>query len=287
LTTIRDLLSWAEQILAHSGTPSPRVNAEWILTEILSCSRPALYLHAQKSVSESQTRRYQSLIQRRALRIPLQHLLGKTEFFGLPFTTSPSALIPRPETETLINQVLPCLQNHPSPHILDVGTGSGIIAVTLSHELPKAQVLATDISLPALQLAKHNAARNGVSNRISFIQSDLLSALNPKAQFHAIVSNPPYISTGNIDGLDPEVRDHDPHLALDGGIDGLFFYRLLIPQSIPHLKPNGFLIFEIGHDQADTVSALIAQYPAFHLPTVEKDLSGYPRVVKTQKRVDR
>ena len=284
MTTICDLLSWAEQILAHSGIPSPRVDAEWILVEILSCSRSALYLHAQKSVSESQTSHYQSLIQRRALRIPLQHLLGKTEFFGLPFTTSPSALIPRPETETLIDQLLLHLRFHPSPHILDIGTGSGIIAVTLSHELPKAQVIATDISRSALQLAKHNAARNGVSNRISFIQSNLLSALNSKAQFNAIVSNPPYIPTCDINTLDPEVRDHDPHLSLDGGPDGLAIYKKLIPQTVLHLMPGGLLALEIGHDQAEAISNLIIQSSCFSFPTVHNDLSGYPRVVKTQKQ---
>ena len=189
---------------------------------------------------------------------------GQHRIYGLPFYTSPDALIPRPETETLVEIVLDQLKNVTKPRILDIGTGSGIIAITLSKALTGSHVIATDISRKALYLASQNACLNGVSNRISFLQTDLLTPFAPPEGFDAILSNPPYIPSHAIDALQPEVRACDPHLALDGGCDGLDFYRKIIPTSVPLLAPDGLLGLEIGHDQADAVTQLLARQSGPH-----------------------
>lgn len=280
--TIPALLSWAEDVLIHANLNSPRVDAEWILTHILGCSRAELSLSPPPTSQQINTFRH--LVTQRTTRIPLQHLLGETEFYGLPFKTTPQALIPRPDTETLVEAVITRLKNHLAPTLLDIGTGSGIIAITLAHALPQAQVIAIDISQPALRLAQENAHLNQVKNRIHFLQSNLFDALGSHIQFDAIVSNPPYIPTSHIATLEPEVRHFDPHLALDGGKDGLDIYRTLIPQSLPHLKPKGILALEIGHDQAQTVSHIITQHPQLTHPTILLDLAGHTRSLLTQKQ---
>ncbi len=280
--TVLQLLSWAEDMLSQAGVSTPRVDAEWILVDILQCRRSELVLHPAPSPQQVET--YHDLITQRSKRIPLQHLLGETEFYGLPFKTTPEALIPRPDTETLIETVVARLKDHPAPTLLDIGTGSGIIAITLAHELPRAQVFAMDIAKPPLKLAHQNAHLNRVSQRIHFILSNLFSALIQMPKFDAIVSNPPYIPTQDMLSLEPEVLNHDPHLALDGGSDGLSFYRKIIPQSIPHLTPDGILALEIGYDQANAVSLLIEQHPQWGPISAHKDLFGHTRVLISQKQ---
>ena len=241
-------------------------------------------MRARQPLTPAQNATYRNLIHRRADRIPLQHLLGNTEFYGLLFHTSPDALIPRPETETLIEATLNQLKNYTNLRILDIGTGSGIIAITLSKALEGSHVIATDISRKALHLARQNAHFNGVLDRISFLQTDLLTPFTKPESFHAILSNPPYIPSHAIDALQPEVRDFDPHLALNGGCDGLDFYRKIIPASIPLLVPGGLLALEIGHDQADAVTQLLnRQMGLTHIATYT-DLGGYPRAVLAQRR---
>lgn len=280
--TIASLLSWAEDELLQADIPSPRADAEWMLVHILHCKRSELIHHPPLSVSQLTT--YQNLVAQRCQRIPLQHLLGNTEFYGLIFISTPDALIPRPDTETLVETVLDHLQHKDAPKILDIGTGSGIIAVTLAHELPNAQVFAIDISKPALRLAKQNAHLNGVEDRTHFLQSTLLSSLHATTQFDAIISNPPYIPTTDIATLAPEVRDHDPHVALDGGPDGLDFYRQLIPQSLPHLLPKGLLALEIGHDQCPIITNIFAQHPQFIQTRAHRDLAGHTRILLSHKQ---
>lgn len=275
--TIPSLLSWAETVLANAHVSSPRVDAEWILAHVLNSKRSELLFQSSPSPALLET--YQQLVAQRAQRIPLQHLLGETEFYGLSFHISPNALIPRPDTETLIEVAVHHLKTFVAPRILDIGTGSGIIAITLAHELPKARVTALDISSLALSLAHQNAQHNQVGNRVHFVQSDLFSALKAEQSFDAIVSNPPYIRAHHIERLEPEVQDHDPHLALDGGKDGLKFYRKIIPNSLAHLKPHGILALEIGHDQAEAVQSLFKLHPEFSNISMVKDLSDNPRVV--------
>jgi len=280
--TVLQLLTWAEDILLQAGVSTPRVDAEWILVDILQCSRSELVLQPPPPSQQIET--YHHLITQRSKRIPLQHLLGETEFYGLPFKVTPDALIPRPDTETLIETLIARLKDHPAPTLLDIGTGSGIIAITLAHELPRARVIALDIAKPALKLAQQNAHLNRVSHRTHFVSSNLLSALIQTPKFDAIVSNPPYIPTSDILRLEPEVLNHDPHLALDGGSDGLAFYRKIIPHSIPHLTPKGLLALEIGYDQANTVSHIIKQYPQLGPIFAQKDLTGHTRILISQKQ---
>lgn len=280
--TVLQLLSWAEDTLYQAGVPTPRVDAEWILVDILRCNRSELVQYPTPSSQQIET--YRHLITLRSKRIPLQHLLGETEFYGLPFKTTPDALIPRPDTETLIEAVVAHLKDHPAPTLLDIGTGSGIIAITLAHELPRARVLATDIAKPSLKLAQKNAHLNHVSHRIHFVSSNLFAAFTQTPKFDAIISNPPYIPTQNILTLEPEVLDHDPHLALDGGADGLTFYRKIIPQSLTHLTSKGLLALEIGYDQAHTVSHIITQHTHFGPIFAQKDLAGHTRVLLSQKQ---
>ena len=283
-TSIHYLLIWSRDILIKAGVPSPQADAEWTLAHVLECSRSELLMRAHQPLTPAQNATFRNLIHRRADRIPLQHLLGNTEFYGLPFHTSPDALIPRPETETLVEIVLNQLKNCTNPRILDIGTGSGIIAIALGKSLPRSQVIATDISRKALYLASQNARLNGVADRISFLQTDLLTSFATPESFHAILSNPPYISSNTIDALQPEVRACDPRLALDGGCDGLDFYRKIIPTSVPLLAPGGLLGLEIGHDQARAVTQLLSrQIGLTHIAT-HTDLGGYPRVVLAQRR---
>ena len=283
-TSIHHLLIWARDILIKAGVPSPQADAEWTLAHVLECPRSELLMRAPQPLTPAQNATYRDLIHRRADRIPLQHLLGNTEFYGLPFHTSPDALIPRPETETLVEVTLNQLNTCTNPRILDIGTGSGIIAITLSKSLPEAHVIATDISRKALHLASQNAHFNGVLDRISFLHTDLLTPFAKPESFHAILSNPPYIPNHAIDALQPEVRNCDPRLALNGGRDGLDFYRKIIPASIPLLAPGGLLALEISHDQADAVTQLLSrQIGLTHIAT-HTDLGGYPRVVLAKRR---
>lgn len=283
-TSIPHLLTWARDILIKAGVPSPQADAEWTLAHVLDCSRSELHLRAHQPLTPAQNAIYRNLIHRRAARIPLQHLLGNTEFYDLPFRTSPDALIPRPETETLIEVTLNQLNTCTNPRILDIGTGSGIIAITLGKSLPGSRVIATDISRKALYLASQNAHLNGIADRISFLQTDLLTPFAKPESFHAILSNPPYIPSNAIDALQPEVRNCDPHLALNGGCDGLDFYRKIIPASIPLLAPGGLLALEIGHNQARAVTQLLNRQMGLTHITIHTDLGGYPRVVLAQRR---
>ena len=286
-TSIRHLLIWARNILTKSGVPSPHVDAEWTLAHVLECPRSELHLRACQPLTPAQNAAFRNLIHRRANRIPLQHLLGNTEFYGLPFYTSPDALIPRPETETLVEVVLDKLKNCANPRILDMGTGSGIIAITLGKILAGSRVIATDISRKALCLASQNARLNGVSDRISLLQTDLLAPFTTPQSFHAILSNPPYIPSGAIHALQPEVRACDPRLALDGGCDGLDFYRKIIPASVPLLARGGLLGLEIGHDQTDAVTQMLGrQIGLTHIAT-HTDLGGYPRAVLARATANR
>ena len=286
-TTIPHLLIWARDILTKADVPSPQTDAEWTLAHVLKCSRSELHLRAHQPLTPAQNATYRNLIHRRANRIPLQHLLGNTEFYGLPFRTSPEALIPRPETETLVEVTLNQLNTCTNLRILDIGTGSGIIAITLGKALLGSHVIATDISRKALCLASQNAHLNGVFDRISFLQTDLLTPFASPESFHAILSNPPYIPSNAIDTLQPEVRNCDPRLALDGGCDGLDFYRKIIPASIPLLAPGGLLGLEIGHDQVDAVTQLIERQSGLTSITTHTDLGGHPRVVLAQATADR
>ena len=217
-TSISNLLTWAGNILTKAGVPSPQADAEWTLAHVLECSRSELHLRAHQPLTPAQNATFCKLIHRRANRIPLQHLLGNTEFYGLPFHTSPDALIPRPETEILIEVTLNRLNTCTNPRILDIGTGSGIIAITLGKSLPGSHIIATDISRKALYLASQNARLNGVSHRISFLQTDLLTPLCTARELpRDPLQSPLHSQRMQLTRYNPKSASHDPRLALDGG----------------------------------------------------------------------
>jgi release factor glutamine methyltransferase len=222
---------------------------------------------------------YDRLIARRERREPTSYILGTKEFWGLMFDVSPDVLIPRPETEFLVEEAVACVQEMAlrlaRPLILDAGTGSGCLAVVLARELPGARIVATDISLAALKVARRNASRHGVANRIRFVQADFLTGIMERP--HLIVSNPPYVPRRHAPGLAPEVWGFEPHVALFGGADGLDNQRVLLAQAADRLALSGRLLMEFGDGQEDALRAVIDGWPCFRILRIRADLRGIPR----------
>ena len=268
-------LERAAAFLAARGVESARLEAEVLLADALGSDRGRLYL--ERAVPEAVRLRFAELLDRRGRREPLQHLRGRQEFFSRDFVVDPCVLIPRPETERLIEIVLGLLRPIERPRILDVGTGSGVIAVTLALELPGARVFATEVSAAALEVAKQNARRLGADGRIEFRRGDLAAPFAGE-RFDLVVSNPPYVPSEEIAGLSPEVRDHEPRVALDGGPDGLELYRRLAACVDEVLVERGWLAVEIGFGQSDAVRRIFSQGGSTAVE-VERDLAGIERVV--------
>lgn len=248
------VLTWTTGYLAEKGVANARREAEWMLSEATGLDRMGLYLNFDRPLHDDELTNYRTMVARRARREPLQHILGSQEFDCLEFTVTRDVLIPRHDTEVLVETA--CRQAPDATTILDVGTGSGCIAISLARRLPQAAVTAVDLSPAALDVARQNASRHGTS--IEFLTG---SYFHPVAErrFDLIVSNPPYIITADLAHLQPEVRDFEPQLALDGGQDGLDAYRHLIAAAPEHLNQGGWLLFEVGEGQADAVAALLAQ----------------------------
>lgn len=260
-------------VLEKAGIEEASLEARLLLEEVCGTDRTALYAHGDRELTGEQERRYLEKLELRAKRIPLQHILGKTEFMGLTFLVNEDVLCPRPDTEVLVEEVLKYL--HDGMRILDIGTGSGCILLSLLHYSNDCQGVGADISGKALQTAKENAKRLSME-QACFVESDLFEKI--EGQFEIIVSNPPYIKSGDIAGLMPEVRDHDPHAALDGGADGLFFYREITEKAKDHLPGGGMLFYEIGYDQGEAVRRIMKDN-GFREVEVIKDFSGFDRVV--------
>lgn len=275
--TIHEAARLGAQTLA--AVPDPQLDAEWLLGEALGMKRLELRLNATRSLTAEQETKYRDLLKKRAARVPLQYILGTQSFFGCELRVTEAVLIPRQETETLCERALMALEATPSPAIADLCTGSGAIAIALRHARPDARVWATELSPPALALARENAQKNGTV--ITFLEGDLLEPLQGLT-FDCIVSNPPYISTGALAALQPEVR-FEPRMALDGGTDGLLFYRRLA-QGVPTvLRPGGRVFLELGDGQADAVAALFAA-AGFAEIRVHNDLFGCPRVLEARRQ---
>ncbi len=253
-----------------------RRDAETLLLHLTGKNRAWLLAHLDDELPEDQAAHFTLLIDRRSLGEPIQYITGEQEFFGLPFRVTPDVLIPRPETEHLVEHALALAAELQGPRIVDVGTGSGAIAVALARNLPEAQITALDISSAALEIARGNAERNGVAGRIEFKRSDLLTEV-PGERFAMIVSNPPYVPTADRDSLSVEVREHEPALALFAGDDGLDVYRRLIPAAFAALEAGGFLLMEIGYGQWQAVGTLLAD-AGFERIEFVPDLQGIPRV---------
>ncbi|MFZ4597189.1 MAG: peptide chain release factor N(5)-glutamine methyltransferase [Terrimicrobiaceae bacterium] len=252
--TVLEVLNAATGYLKQQGVESPRLNAEHLLAHVLGVkNRINLYMEFDRPLGEPERAPLRDFVRKRSEGIPLQHLLGTVEFFGRTFRCDARALIPRPETEQLVEKVL-AEAGDPAVRVVDVGTGSGVIALTLALERPEASVTAVDVSREALALAGENAALHGLSERVDFLESDLLAGVT--GPFDVIVANLPYIATGEMAGLSPEVR-RDPVLALDGGDDGLALVSRLIESAPVFLSAGGVLALEIGHDQAGRVEFLL------------------------------
>lgn len=261
-------------------------DAETLLLYLEKADRTFLYIHRNDATDEYRADAYFGLIDRRAAGEPLQYILGSQEFMGLNFAVNPSVLIPRQDTETLVELALKRAgEKKRSLSILDMCCGSGAIAVSMAHFLPKAKITACDISLEALEVARGNAARNGLNGRIEFRESDLFfmtkrkKTVRIKDSFDMILSNPPYIPTQDIDTLQTEVRDHEPIKALDGGSDGLDFYRRIAEDAFGSLKKDGLMFLEIGCDQAEAVTSLLSGAGYYSEIEVHKDLTGLDRVI--------
>ena len=279
---IRSALAEAAQRL--SDTSNPRLDAETLLMHVLRRERSYLYAHPEFELGCGELTRYHQAVCQRADGVPLQYITGHQEFWGLDFKVNPAVLIPRPETEHSVEAVLGIAKQLGTLHnlrIIDVGTGSGCIAIALASELPQAEIHAVDISSEALAIANENAQRLGFANRITFAKSDLLADyLHGGERFDIVVSNPPYVGSDEPDKVQREVREHEPRIAVFGGPTGLEPYTRLIPQARTVLKPGGWLVMEIGYSTEAQVKAMLKDWRQVH---AECDLQGIPRVILANK----
>ncbi len=278
---VGEAIAWGASLLDESDAriAGSRADSSVLLRHVLNIPLAELHAYRERQLTATETEQFNALIRERATGKPIQYILGNQEFFGLPFRVTPDVLIPRPETEHLIEAAIARLQHHSAPRIADVGTGSGAIAVALAHAVPHADVVALDISSAALRIAAENAHRNGVAERIRFVESDLLAAVADH-RFDAIVSNPPYIAESERNALPKEVREYEPSVALFAGKTGLEFYRRLIPDAWPRLASGGWLLMEIGHGQRDAVAELLHGWNAVEFVP---DLQGIPRVAMARR----
>jgi release factor glutamine methyltransferase len=280
--TVRSALREGLSQLAKANVPSHALAAELLLMHVLERDRAWLYSHSEEGLNAEVARKFLDLVQQRAAGVPTQYLTGKQEFWGLEFEVTPAVLIPRPETEHVVEVVMERIgqkRRDDNLCVADIGTGSGCVAVVLARELPRARVVGTDISDAALQIAKHNAETHGVFERARFVQCDLLEAAATEEQpFDVIVSNPPYIAQSEESQLQPEVREHEPSQALLGGLTGTEIYPRLIAQSQRHLRPGGLLVLEIGYGARERVRRLLDE-TVWREIVITDDLAAIPRVI--------
>ncbi|MBI2194471.1 MAG: peptide chain release factor N(5)-glutamine methyltransferase [Planctomycetes bacterium] len=282
--SVLEILRTTEEFFRGRGVSTPRLDAELLLAKVFQCPRIQLYAQFDRPLTPAELDAYRELVRRRAQRYPVHYLLGEREFFSRPFRVSPEVLIPRPETELLVEAAIESARKlgcpDRAPAFLDVGTGCGNVAVTLACEMPHAEVHATDVSAEALRVARLNAEVLGVAARVAFHEGDLFDALpgNLRAHFDFIVSNPPYVSEADLAVLMPEVRDYEPRIALSGGPDGLAFHRRLAAAAPAFLKPGGKLLLEVGAGQSDAVQHLFHEAGCYDAPQRVSDYAGIPRV---------
>ncbi len=285
-----EAIDWVALQLKNEQVGNPRLQAELLLAHTLKLTREGLYRQLQTRLEGKQEEVLNRLVGRRIMGEPLQYILGRQEFWSVDLRVDPRVLIPRPETEVLVEQALLLLSRRPHGEpcfVLEIGTGSGAIAIALSKEVGSLSVVATDISMGALLVAKENATLAGVAAQIHFLRGDLFRPFplrEGREPFDLVVSNPPYVSRSDISGLDREVKDFEPRVALDGGVDGLDFYQSMIPEAPGYLKDGGWLLLEVGQGQAPKVGAWVSETQAFVNPESIRDLAGIERVIKAQKR---
>jgi release factor glutamine methyltransferase len=282
-TSIAEAILQGAHDLRKAEVPEARREAGSLLAYVLDRDRTFILSHADDPISEEQLETFCRTLEWRAAGKPLQYITGHQEFFGLDFEVTPDVLIPRPETELLVEKALKLVSTEAAPIICDVGTGSGCIAITLLHELPRARATAIDVSPAAIEVAKRNASRHSVSERLEFVVSDCFAGLNRKnSLFDLVVSNPPYVSVLELENLQREVRDYEPHLALQAGEDGLSIIRRLLVEAGGYLKGGGHFLFEIGFDQRQAVEQLLDP-ELWKLLDIYSDLQGIPRTVALEK----
>lgn len=283
--TVLRLLEWTTDYLGKHGSSSPRLDAEVLLSKSLACSRIDLYTSYDKVATKPQRDMFRQLVRERATGAPVAYLVGEREFYSRMFSVTPAVLIPRPESEFVILEMLDRLSQHPveSPTILDVGTGSGVLAVTAALEVPDAQVLGIDISAEALQIAEANAEQHGVSDQVSFQRGDLLSNLSPGMMADVVIANPPYVSEAEWKALDATVRDYEPRTALVSGPTGSEVLMQLIEQAASKLPPQGILVVELSPMIAEQVVAAIESCGSYQATRIRNDLGKRARVVSARR----
>jgi len=283
--TVRRLLEWTPGFFTKKGVDQPRLSAELLLSHVLDVPRINLYTGYDRVVGEAQLARYRDLVKRAAEQEPIAYLTGRAHFFSLEFAVSRDVLIPRPDTETLVENVLQTVRHQPgleAPRVLDLCTGSGCVAASIAKNLKSALVWAIDISPAAIAIAQKNVDQLGLTDRVTLGIGDLFDPLKTFADprpFDLIVANPPYIATDQLPGLDKSVRDFEPMLALDGGKDGLTIHRRILTKAPDHLLPGGRIFLEIAFDQGASARAMANEFPGFEEPRIRKDFGGRDRVL--------
>ena len=282
--TVRRVLEWTTAHLKKHGSDTPRLDAEILLAHARRCQRIQLYTQFDEPLDDDVRGIMRGLVQRRAKAEPVAYLVGEREFFSLSFRVTPDVLIPRPDTETLVVEVLDAVKAIESPKILDLCTGSGCVAVAVAKNAKSARITATDISPAAIEIARENAARHKLAERIDLIESDLFQAISADSRFDVIASNPPYIPSGEIDELDAEVAKHEPRLALDGGPDGLSILRKIIEGAPRFANTNALLLLEFTPEQAESLMEIAVSHGGYDEITIRKDLAHRPRILRARFR---
>jgi release factor glutamine methyltransferase len=288
--TIRRLLEWTTGFFTRKKVDPPRLSAEQLLAHVLGVSRIKLYTDYERVLSDEQLKSFRALVQRSGEQEPIAYLTGKAHFFNLEFEVTRDVLIPRPDTETLVEHAMQLIRGTPgweSPRVLDLCTGSGCIACAIAHHVKSATVTATELSERAAEVASKNVERLQLGGRVIVAQGDLyepLAALPDVGPFHLILSNPPYIASGQIAKLDRSVKDYEPTMALDGGPDGLSFHRRILDGAAERLLPGGTIYLEIAYDHGDAARELITHYPQFENGRILKDYGGNERVLPATRK---
>ncbi|MBX3434330.1 MAG: peptide chain release factor N(5)-glutamine methyltransferase [Pirellulales bacterium] len=283
--TIGRLLNWTTEFLRERGAESPRLDAEVLLAHARGCERIMLYAAFEEPASEELRTSFRELVKQRAAGKPVAYLVGKREFFSLSFAVTPDVLIPRPETEGLVVRALDLLKARPdgAPQAIDVGTGSGAIAVCLAKHNPQVRLTAVDVSPTALAVARRNAERHGVADRIEFVESDLFAAVPASEAFELIVSNPPYVTTAELATLADDVRRYEPQIALDGGEHGTTVVERLLAAATARLAPGGWLLMEVSPAIAERIERLIDAAPGLARGDTIDDSNGLARIVQARR----
>jgi release factor glutamine methyltransferase len=285
--TIKRLLEWISGYFESSGVDAPRLSAELLLCHVLGLERIQLYTLYDTVVSAADLATLRAMVKRAAAHEPVAYLVGRCEFYSLPLTITPDCLIPRPETEQLVERAVDFLRRRPSPQrVLDVCTGSGCIAAAIAKNVPGATLVATDLCDKALSVAAANLDKLGLTDRVQLLGGDLFDAILSgldETRFDLVVSNPPYVSDAEFAALDKNVKDYEPAMALRGGVDGLDVYRRLVAQVGDYLVPDGALMLEIGYEQGDAVRQLLREAGLFAETVIEKDFAKHDRVAIAKK----